>query len=857
MNDVEKFMLGCWVVLVTMVYPLFLFKRMKEMRDQLRRLNDKVSASIHVQRRKEEERECKETSASAPEHRSVDQESESVLSQPAPTSVEPLFEVRPAIKSVKREEAVKKDIEWGPDFDLDTEPVVVPPPLPVTSAPPPPSPPRPQVLIPSPVHEAPGAFEVAAKGLMARIWNWIVVGEEYRKPGVSVEFAIATNWLVRVGVLVLVVGVGFFLDYSAKMGWLGDLGKVLLSVGVGGALTGWGMLNLNKKYHLLGQGLIGAGLAILYTSMYAAHQRYDLISSPAAFAAMFMVTGAAAAISVRSRSMLIAILGLIGGYLTPLLLPGAGDPVALFSYLALLGGGVLMISLRRQWFLLNVLAFFFTTLHVSNVLMFWQGARVFTRFMPFLVIFFLLFSTAAFLFQVVQKEKSTWLDLAFMLLNAGVFFVSASVVILDEFRHEWVAAVTISLAVFYGLHFVVLMKRKGGDRGLALCFLSLMSFFCLITVPILFSTDYWSLSWSLMALVFLIASQKVNSRFLEQVGFGLFTVSIFRFLQNDLASAYSSVLYSNMPMTDFLKALVERLVQLGVPLCSLVGALWLQNYPLQTWPEFQVKTENDSGSILHVDFNRWILRVALLVMGFITMNLEVTRSFGYLCEPLVPSLLTLVWVGAGWILFSWLRQHSRSEPLQFLVVLFAAALMLKWLLVDVNGWGFDFRDFRYHPYSFLDAGMRFLDAGMRTAFLLYGFRYFKKKGPESYGLLFGYAALGYFWMYSTFEVNSILGRYVPGLASGGLSVFWGLFALCLVSVGLLKRYRPLRIMGLVMFVWVALKVFFHDLASLDPLYKIVAFILLGVVLLLGAYVYMRFQDRFNLGKGPEDGKEAS
>jgi uncharacterized membrane protein len=96
------------------------------------------------------------------------------------------------------------------------------------------------------------------------------------------------------------------------------------------------------------------------------------------------------------------------------------------------------------------------------------------------------------------------------------------------------------------------------------------------------------------------------------------------------------------------------------------------------------------------------------------------------------------------------------------------------------------------------------------------------------------------------EVNSLLAVFVPGLRSGGLSVFWGLFALSLVSAGLFKRFRPLRLIGLAMFMWVAIKVFFHDLASLDPIYKIVAFILLGIVILAGAYAYLRFQDRFAL-----------
>ncbi|MGA0333811.1 MAG: DUF2339 domain-containing protein [Kiritimatiellia bacterium] len=99
-------------------------------------------------------------------------------------------------------------------------------------------------------------------------------------------------------------------------------------------------------------------------------------------------------------------------------------------------------------------------------------------------------------------------------------------------------------------------------------------------------------------------------------------------------------------------------------------------------------------------------------------------------------------------------------------------------------------------------------------------------------------------------IQSLRGKRHDGstLRSGGLSVFWGVFALGMVWGGLVKRVRALRWTGLLLFAGVALKVFLHDLASLEPLWKIMAFLLLGVVLLSAAFVYVRFQDRFPLVK---------
>ena len=70
-----------------------------------------------------------------------------------------------------------------------------------------------------------------------RALNWIVVGEEFRRPGVSAEFAIATTWLVRAGVLVVVLAVGFGLQLSIARGILGPAGRISMSMLAGAAFV--------------------------------------------------------------------------------------------------------------------------------------------------------------------------------------------------------------------------------------------------------------------------------------------------------------------------------------------------------------------------------------------------------------------------------------------------------------------------------------------------------------------------------------------------------------------------------------------------------------------------------------------
>jgi len=140
----------------------------------------------------------------------------------------------------------------------------------------------------------PTAFERA----MAKAWNWLVIGEEFRKPGVSWEYAVATNWLLRIGIVAVLAGIAFFLKYSIEKGLMGPLGRVALSLAAGLGLIVLGVRLLFKKYHLLGQGLTGAGFVTLYFAFYAASGMYHLMPDGAAFALMACVTVAAGVMAV-------------------------------------------------------------------------------------------------------------------------------------------------------------------------------------------------------------------------------------------------------------------------------------------------------------------------------------------------------------------------------------------------------------------------------------------------------------------------------------------------------------------------------------------------------------------------------
>jgi uncharacterized membrane protein len=207
--------------------------------------------------------------------------------------------------------------------------------------------------------------------------------------------------------------------------------------------------------------------------------------------------------------------------------------------------------------------------------------------------------------------------------------------------------------------------------------------------------------------------------------------------------------------------------------------------------------------------------------------------------------MTLAWFALGMFLLAVARQGG-ARWISVALGLLSTGLVLKLFGFDMDGWQLNSDVWCYGgDYLAGPVLIRFADFGVCLALL--GMIFAQTRGREpgrGIGLATGIAGLVLLFVYLSLETNTVLSRFVPGLRAGGITMLWAAYALTLLLFGLGRGVPGLRYAGLLGFTVVTWKIFFVDLAHLDALYKIVAFIVLGIMLLAAALVYLKCRSRF-------------
>jgi uncharacterized membrane protein len=323
----------------------------------------------------------------------------------------------------------------------------------------------------------------------------------------SLERRIGSQWLNRVGVVAVLVGVSYFLKLAFDYGWITSGMRVLLGLLAGAGLCWWSERFRRPNSLAFSYSLKAVGVGVLYLSLWASFQLYHLVPGAIAFLAMMLVTAFTAVLAVTQDAELLAGLALLGGLLTPVLCAtDENHEVALFCYLLLLSAGAFVLQRAKPWPRILLGAFIGSVLLGASWFDAYYTGDQFSETLLFFTVLFALFAVAP-LYSIMEPERdrsTRQSGLLLAILNAAAYFLALREM-LERSNLSGIsvqpreAAYAISLAIVYGALAVALdrrvFERPGVERLLPLVHYGLAITFLTVGIALKLHQHWITLAW--------------------------------------------------------------------------------------------------------------------------------------------------------------------------------------------------------------------------------------------------------------------------------------------------------------------------------------------------------------------------
>ncbi len=446
----------------------------------------------------------------------------------------------------------------------------------------------------------------------------------------QLESVIGRRWVGWAAVVVILFATAFFLKYAFDNRWIGELGRVSIGIAFGIGMCIAGFRYQQKGWRIFSQILTAGGIVLLYLSNFAAFGYYHLVGQKTAFAFLVILVAEAAALSLVYSAPAIAIMALVGGFLTPLLLHSDRDQYrSFFVYLFLLDAGAL--ALLKHWRSLSSVAYFGTQL----LFWIWYDQNYHHQKRGAVLIFqtaiFLLFLLAHLGRELWRRESATLEDALLLLTNPFVYFAT-TYTLLKTTHHDWMGVFAIAMALLYASAAKILLSRSSGSRREILLLIAVALTFVTIAIPIQLRSNWITIAWAVEGLTILWAGIEIRSVRLRANAFALFGLALGKLLFWDTPYRYrpaftpvfNRYFLSSLAVIACLlgalylyqraseRKLIEApITKLAIGLCAAV-ALWLlisiETYTFFSGRALAVKTWEDAAH------QRWLGQMALSVL---------------------------------------------------------------------------------------------------------------------------------------------------------------------------------------------------------------------------------------------------
>ncbi|WP_394667130.1 DUF2339 domain-containing protein [uncultured Chryseobacterium sp.] len=639
------------------------------------------------------------------------------------------------------------------------------------------------------------------------------------------------NALTIIGIFTLVLGIGYFVKYAIDKNWIGETPRVGIGFFLGAVIISLGHF-LRKNYSVFSSIITGGGIAVLYFTATIAFREYHLFSQSIAFSVTCLITLICIALSYYYKSEILIIFSLFGGFLAPLMVSsGHSNYPFLFTYITVLNLGMLAVAFLKNWKSIGWIAFIFTYVY----LLYWTFETTQLLSIYFYISGYLIFYFFA-LKNYFRKEVMSSSDILMLVLINFTNIIGLAY-IFDQLGYEPVIIFPIGFALVNS----ALLFREYSQKKFGINY----SVFAAVTVSLLtlavalqFKTHLITSVWAIEATLLLYIWKKTGLQIFRKCFYVLFPLVIIAQI---------------ITWTEYIDAKSLNIVFNPVFLTSSVTLVttFFNLFLLRKHPDHDEKIN---------DFFEYLFSILSYSVIYFAILLEIMYHISaqpWIVIFSIGMIFTLYYIFAILLFRKKLEIPKPAET--NLIYLFCVLIILNTV---ISGPGI-VSNFLLHKVSF----------GFYGLYLLYWIPFIYiilKVLPGSHFLRLKLS----YWLISiafvtalSFELYDIyillnaekisdikaLSKHFGLLY---LPIIWAVLACIFIYRGLKNNISEYSKIGFALVAVTILKLYLYDVWEMDNVSRIIAFIILGIILLLSSFLFQRLKKIIkNLVENKEDKPE--
>lgn len=611
------------------------------------------------------------------------------------------------------------------------------------------------------------------------------------------EAQIGKEWFNKIGAVSIIIGVVLFIGYTFQ--YLGPLGKIIIGYLASMILIGLGLF-FAKKYKNYANGLLAVGWAILYFTTFATyyiHASQIIFNANFNLSLLFIVCAGLAIFSYYYHSEKFSIMAVCLGAFSAII---CNVPfVSLLAIIVLILYTV-VLAISKNWAVLGycsvIISYFTYWVALSRQGVF-HSYEIFQIGSLFLIMYFLIFIVVSFFLNSGKFKQKNYISsiIAINIISFFVLFVSQLTVFYPDTDGYFSGTLGILLLLIAAIAYNTAKEKDYlyvmyGWFGWA---------FATLAIPLQLVGSWISGVWLVEGAALLLAGLYRNNK--RYMCAGTITLSLFllRFITYDLP---------NHDVVQIFGAEIKSRLIFSFFTVFVFGAI------VFVWDAMKEKFTKE--------FNNTITLPAIVaaIVLMIIMSLDFNRSY-----------LSIFFLAEGFILYciGLLAQRRYLRIVSFFPL---AGFILVWIGGDAMN------------HDLVNSGV-FGNLNIRTvnslagAFLLYilyslatVFSKYLDESEKSIRDFFAILASSILVLLALMEADKKL-----------ISVIWGVQGTLILLAGFGFKKRILRLIGMVILLLTILRLFIIDLSFLETIYRIISFIVLGVILMGISFIYTKYKDK--------------